>query len=108
MGSGGAPAEGGRAKDKGRPDGHIPFIVYAYTRKAGQAEEEGTSASAGFAFVAYAAAAASARVYSLDRDRVLLSRAPPALNLSGLVCLMGAQCAEFGFLIRPSEEGRGR
>ena len=73
-----------------------------------QPEEEGTSASAGFAFVAYAAAAACARVYSLDRDRVLLSRAPPALNLSGLVCLMGAQCAEFGFLIPPSEEeGRG-
>ena len=63
MGSGGAHAEGGRTKDKGRPDGHIPFIVYAYTRKAGQAEGEGTSASAGFAFVAYAAAAASARVF---------------------------------------------
>ena len=75
-----------------------------------QAEEEGTSTSAGFAFVGYTAAAAPLpRVYSLDRDRVLLSRAPPALNLSGLVCLMGAQCAEFGFLIRPSEEeGRGR
>ena len=48
------------------------------------------------------------RVYSLDRDRVLLSRAPPALNLSGLVCLMGAQCAEFGFLIRVSGGGRKR
>ena len=64
MGSGVAHAEGGRTKDKGRPDGHIPFIVYAYTRKAGQAEEEeGTSASAGFAFVAYAAAGASARIF---------------------------------------------